>query len=198
VNHLRGAADAGLYAFAYRFGMSMMVLSSAFSSAWLPEFLELSTQPDGARIIRDRSARYVNALIGAALVLMVVLPPLARIVGGPSFAAAPRLIPVVIYAYLWFVLYTLVFAHVMRARATTAMAMASASALALNLALNYALIPRFGLMGAALASVVAYAALFAIQLASHRHVMTGMPLSALAARVALAGLVPLFLSSSVF
>jgi O-antigen/teichoic acid export membrane protein len=198
VNQLLGPDAAGRYAFAYRFGMAMMVLATAFSSAWLPDFLELSRQPDSGARIRANARRYVNVMIGGAMALMIALPPVVRMLGGDAYAEAPRIVPVVIYAYLWFVLYTLVFAHVMRARTTGAMAAASLSAFAVNIGLNYGLIPRLGLMGAALASVAGYAALFAIQLATHRHLISGTGLAGLTARVALAGLVPLLLSSSIF
>lgn len=198
LNQLAGPAATGSYAFAYRFGMSMVILSTAFSSAWIPDFLDLVRDPNNYPAIRRKAGRYVNAMIGAAVVLMIVLPPLVRMLGGPAFADAPALVPVVIYAYLWFVLYTLVFAHALHEGKSVPIAMATFAALLVNVGLNYLLIPSLGLMGAALASVGGYAALFALQLATHRHAVRQMPLGALATRVALAGLIPVVLSWSFF
>ena len=42
LNQLAGPAATGGYAFAYRFGMSMVILFTAFSSAWIPDFLDWS------------------------------------------------------------------------------------------------------------------------------------------------------------
>jgi O-antigen/teichoic acid export membrane protein len=194
LNQLVGPDAAGTYAFAYRFGMSMVILSTAFSSAWIPEFLDLVRDPNGVAVIRVKADRYVNRMIGAAIALMIALPPLVRILGGPGFADAPKLVPVIIYAYLWFVLYTLIFAHALHGGKSLPIAVTTFAALLINVALNYLLIPSMGLMGAALASVGGYAALFALQLAMHRHIIRDMAFPAWAGRVALAGLIPLALS----
>jgi O-antigen/teichoic acid export membrane protein len=167
VNQLLGAQATGIYSFGYRFGMAMLILSTAFSSAWIPDFLELVRDPNARSVIRGRAVRYANFMTAIALLMMLGLPPVARLLGGHAYAAAPSLIPLVIYAYLWFVLYTLVFAYALHAQRSIAIATATTGALVVNIALTYFLVPRLGLVGGVVASVVGYASLFSFQLSLH-------------------------------
>lgn len=163
INQLLGSSQAGIYAYSYRFAMAMVVVSSAFSAMWIPAFLDRMRNPDRHQELNRLAWRAFLAASGVAFALMVVLPPVASLLGGPRFSQAVPLIPLILYGYVWFMLYTLVLGYAMHAKRTLWIAGGTFTALVLNIALNYALVPRIGIAGAALATVVSYGALFAFQ-----------------------------------
>jgi O-antigen/teichoic acid export membrane protein len=74
----------------------------------------------------------------------------------PRFAAAGRVVPWIIGAYLAHALFSLFSLAVLQARRTPSLMAASFIALAANTVLNFALIPRWGMYGAARATLAAY------------------------------------------
>jgi O-antigen/teichoic acid export membrane protein len=163
VNAQVGSVEAGVYAYAYRFGMAMVVLSTAFSAAWMPAFLESVRSEEGRAGLGRQATVYLALMIVAATAMMFGLPIVAWCLGGSEYRGGVQLVPIVVYAYLWYVMYTLVLGYHIHAGRTTLLAGVSLVAMGVNvLATNY-LLGAFGLVGAAVASVVGYASLFAFQ-----------------------------------
>ncbi len=163
VNQTLGERATGIYGFAYRLGMVMQALCVGFSAWWTPRMLALLASPARERGIDALAQRSTTALCAAAAVLMFALPPLARLLGGARYAEGAPLVPIIVYGYLWFALYTFAIAYLLHAQQTARIAIGSAGAMLVNVGLNYLLVPRFGLLAAALITVVGYAALFATQ-----------------------------------
>lgn len=163
INQLLGGEPAGIYAYSYRFAMAMVVVSSAFSAMWMPAFLDRIRTPERHVEINRLAWRAFLSASALAIALMVTLPAVAGLMGGERYSQAVPLIPMILYGYVWFVLYTLVVGYALHANRTPWIAAGTFIALALNVALNYALIPRIGIAGAALATTASYGALFVIQ-----------------------------------
>jgi O-antigen/teichoic acid export membrane protein len=163
VSQTLGERATGIYGFAYRLGTAMQALCVGFSAWWTPRALELLAS--GARQPRlDALAqRSTEALCAAAVLLMFALPSLARWLGGARYAEGAPLVPIVVYGYLWFALYVFALGYLLHRQRTARIAIGSAAAMLATVALDYLLVPRFGLLAAALLTVAGYAALFASQ-----------------------------------
>jgi O-antigen/teichoic acid export membrane protein len=196
INQLLGVSSAGAYAFAYRFGMAMVILSAAFSALWMPTYLDRIRSPEAHAQLRHLAQRSFSLIALGAVVLMLALPVIALLVGGAAYRANLGLIPIIVYGYLWFVLYTFVVGHSMHEKRTRRIAVATLIAGGLNIALNYVAIPLLGITGAAAATVVSYSALFGLQLAMAPQAATVLGLGRLAA--ATACLAPIALAVFVF
>jgi len=83
--------------------------------------------------------------------------PLVRILAAPEFAEAADVLPWLCLAFLFFPLHSLLRVPAMIHRRTTSVARTSMLAAAVNFVANLALIPRLGIYGAAVASVITYA-----------------------------------------
>jgi O-antigen/teichoic acid export membrane protein len=164
IQQLRGAADAGVYAFAYRIGMAMTLLIVAFTNVWGPLVLERMHARQGASLASVATSTF-RWMLGAAIVLAWVLPLAAREIGGPDYAPAVPLVPVVIYGYLWMVPYSF-FGSILafRDRSLT-LAAASGATFLLNAILNYVFVPTWGVWAAALTTLVSYAFLASVAFA---------------------------------
>lgn len=73
------------------------------------------------------------------------------------YRSAAPLVPLVVMGYLFHGLFSLFDLSILHAKRTTSVFAISLLAFAVNLALNFAMIPRWGMYGAAWATTIAYA-----------------------------------------
>jgi O-antigen/teichoic acid export membrane protein len=160
LNQILGLEATGVYAFAYRIGMAMFLVSFGVAAAWGPFVLRrlAGTERELSRLLRLLCA--VEVVVG--IVLMALLPSFARFMGGTAYGESVALIPIVVCGYVWMALYALATPFLAFNNRTLALARYSATALAANIALNYLLIPHFGPLAAALTTLASYALLFAL------------------------------------
>jgi O-antigen/teichoic acid export membrane protein len=162
-NVLLGADDAGMYAYAYRFGMAMLLVSTAFSAAWSPAFLMAAELPTARIAIEGRVRYYWALLLAISGALMFLLPIFARALASNEYLAATRLIPVIVYAYVWHVAYNLVAVFQLEANRTGTLAAGTSLALGISVAVSVPMTIWFGLPGLAVSAPFSYAVLFGIQ-----------------------------------
>jgi O-antigen/teichoic acid export membrane protein len=154
----RPLSEVGLYSLACNIGMLMTLVTASLSRAWTPVFFSMQRQ--------DSEGRKQAAHIFADLVLIVstiasvgalLVPHFLRWFVDRRYSAAGGVAPIILGAYLCHSLFTLFQLSVMQAKRTHLVAVVSAAALVCNIALNYAFIPRYGMYGAAYATLIAYA-----------------------------------------
>ncbi len=161
-----GLAEAGVYGTCYKLGIGMMLLVAMFDQAWKPFILQRADRPDAGALIA-RVLTYFAALGSWALLAIVFF--IGPLVTAPLFAGKPLIhpsfwsglpvVPVVALAYLFNGLYFVMLAPLMLDKRTGAVSAATWTGALVNLALNAVLIPRLGMMGAAWATLAAYAAM---------------------------------------
>jgi O-antigen/teichoic acid export membrane protein len=163
-------AEVGLYQVAYSFGMGVKFPLSAFEPAWQPFVYSQLQRPDAPRTLA-RAATFAWAgflFCGVALAslsaeLLTWMTP-----RNPAFRAAAPVIPVVVLAYLFqgvFLLTSIGIGIARKARYYPAVTLVAA---ATNVAANLALVPRFGILGAAWATVASYATMAGVGFALAR------------------------------
>ncbi len=160
---LSGDAAVGLFQANYRLGIFMMLLVSMFDFAWRPFFLTHARDSD-ARQLFARVMTYFM-LVGATVWLGLTFF-LSAVVRWPIFNGhpliAPRywegleIVPVILLAYLFLGIYNNLVAGIYIEKETRRLPLVTIAAAVMNVAANFLLIPRFGLMGAAVATVLSY------------------------------------------
>lgn len=156
----------GLYGVGYKLGVVMLIVATMFDQAWKPFILERAGRPDADRIIA-RVLTYFGALsCWAFLGVCFLLEPAARapLLAGkslihPAFWPGLVVTPVVSLGYVFFGLYFVLLAPLMLDRRTGAIGAATWLGAAVNIGANLVLIPRLGMMGAAWATLAAYASM---------------------------------------
>lgn len=151
-------SDLGILAFGYTIGMVVqMLFVQPFGQIWNPMRLEYRNHPDSARLSALVGTYY--ALAGLAFVAGISLfaPELVAILGTRSeYAEAKRIVPIILISHLVYGAISLVDLGIhVRNRLRYHVAIFWVS-VGINLALNYVLIPRFGYMGSAWATLVSY------------------------------------------
>ena len=156
---LLGNAAVGLYSVAYKFTYAFQFLPLAFVAALYPGMSALAgaKDADGLGRLFDRALRYMLLLaVPLAFGLSAISDRLVRLVDA-SYAPAAPVLALLAFAllpsFLDFPIGSLLNATGRQAAKT----MVFGLTLVVNAALNFLLIPRFGLMGAAAASVASLA-----------------------------------------
>ena len=151
-------AEVGIYQMGYTFGTGVKFALSAFEPAWQPFVYARIRESDAPRTLARVATWAFAAFVGVGLGFAVMAPELLRIMTrNPVFWAAAPVVPVVTLAYVLHGAFLLGSVGIAIQKKARYYPMITAAAAATNVAANFALIPRFGILGAAWATVLAYA-----------------------------------------
>jgi O-antigen/teichoic acid export membrane protein len=155
--HYRDLHEVGLYSIAYTFGMIMSLVTMSLNQAWAPVYYDVARKgEDGRLVLSKMCAGLIIALTAIACFGALIAQDFVYHFLDHRYAAAGRVIPWLIGAYLAHSLFGLFSLAVLHGRRTKLIMAASFLALVVNTILNFALIPRWGMYGAAYATFVAY------------------------------------------
>jgi O-antigen/teichoic acid export membrane protein len=157
---LAGAKEVGLYSIGVRLASAIILFLAAFRTAWPAFAYSIEDDREAARAYSYVLTYIVVITSWMALALGVLAPWLVRLLTTPEFFAAQRVVAPLAFAAAAFGAYIVVVIGIGRARQTRSNWAISGVAALLNIALNVTLIPPFGMMGAAVATIGAYATLF--------------------------------------
>lgn len=184
-------AEVGIYQLGYTFGGTVKFALSAFEPAWQPFVYSQARRPEApallARVVTWALAAFLTVSLAVAVLggdLLVLMTP-----RNPAFWSGAAIVPVVALAYAFhgaFLLGSIGIGIEKRARYYP---MITAAAAATNIGFNFLLIPRFGIAGAAWATVFSYALMAALGVfVSHGLYPVPFETRRLAALLAAAGL----------
>jgi O-antigen/teichoic acid export membrane protein len=161
LNHYTNTATVGIYSLGYKFAFLLNALAySPFDTIWSSARFEVAKRSDALEIY-SRVFFYTNVVIGGlGLVLCLFVRDFLSIMSDPAFLPAYRVVPLLIAAQVVFTWGGYWNLGIYVSGRTRTMAGASIVLVPLTLILNYLLIPRFGMYGAAWATLAAYAARF--------------------------------------
>jgi O-antigen/teichoic acid export membrane protein len=161
LSRLADLAEVGLYEIGVRIASAMVLLLTAFRTAW-PAFAYSIEDEDEAK---TTYAYVLTALVAVAswlaLALALLAPWLVRLLATEPFYEGARVVAPLAFASALFAGYVVVSIGVGRARRTQFNWLIAGAAALVNVVLNVALIPSYGMEGAAAATVAAYGVLFA-------------------------------------
>ena len=157
LNYYHGSAPVGVYSLGYSFAFLLSAFAVVpFGQIWEPRRFVIAKQPDAQQVYR-RMFLYLNlALFGGSIGLVLFTKDGLSVLVGPGFVTAYRIVPLLLITtivqqwntYCSFGLYL--------KNATHVLAWAGTFAACVALLGNWLLIPRYGMMGAAWATVIAY------------------------------------------
>jgi O-antigen/teichoic acid export membrane protein len=156
-------AAVGLYSLAYTFGFILMVLGQVpFMQVWESKRFEIA-KLDNRDAYLAKGFVYLNLLlISVAVGIALFVGDLLRIMAAPAFFSAARIVPLILIAYVFQAWTNAVEIGILVRERTGLLSLANWIAAAVALALYAVLIPRWLGMGAATATVVAFAVRLAV------------------------------------
>ena len=169
VNHFRGAAEAGVYSVASQFALLLMLLPGVIATLIFPR---VTTEQDARGETTCLVSRYTTFIMFLCCLAAVPLSLLLPLVYGPAFSDATKLLLILLPGVYLIGLESVLVQHFNALGLPRAIPLYWVATLALNLVLVFALVPRYGAQGAAIASSISYAVIFAL-VAFHFHTSTG-------------------------
>ncbi|MBA7595919.1 MAG: oligosaccharide flippase family protein [Calditrichaeota bacterium] len=152
----------GIYSAGYKLGMLMLLIAMGFNMSWHPFFLK-QKDTDETRRLFARIATYLLAVLGFIWVLMCLwVPRLVRLdLGpvtfyGPDFWQGTEIVPWIALGYLFHAAYLLQLPGVFQMESSRWVAITRGIGALANVVLNIALIPLYGVLGAALATCLSF------------------------------------------
>lgn len=169
VNHFRGAAEAGVYSVASQFGLLLMLLPGVIATLLFPR---VTAEQDARGETTCLVTRYTTLIMFLCCLAAVPFSLLLPLLYGAAFSDATPLLLILLPGVYLMGLESVLVQHFNALGLPRAIPIYWVATLVLNLILVFALVPRFGAQGAAIASTISYAAIFAL-VALHFHTSTG-------------------------
>lgn len=155
----------GLYSLSYKLAMLLsMLVSGPFSDVWIPKSLEIDkSEGEKAKpILRTIIGYYNLVLVAAGLGIALFAGDVIRLITGKQFHAAAGTVPILVLAMVFFGYRSIGQLGAMIRGRSDLIAAGTAVAAVVVTGLNYLLIPRWGVTGAAVATLAAFALEFGV------------------------------------
>jgi O-antigen/teichoic acid export membrane protein len=166
VRYLTNEQTVGIYNANYKLGIFMMLVVSMFEYAWRPFFLNNAKDPNAKPLF----AKVLTIFTGAASLVFVILTftiediiriplPFKGYIIGQKYWGGVVIVPLVLLAYLFLGIYTNLIAGIYIEKKTKFLPFITGLGAALNIIACFALIPMWGITGAAVSTLVSYIAM---------------------------------------
>lgn len=153
----------GIYSANYKFGSILLFLVVAFRTAWQPFFLKVAESED-AKKIYSKVLTYFSLLSILVIILVsyfiqdivnIPLPGSLQLLG-KDYLSGVIIIPIILTAYFFYGLYVNFTVGIYIRKKTKLMIIFTGLAALVNVGSNIYLMPAFGIMGAAFATLLSY------------------------------------------
>lgn len=160
VNYYSGAQALGYYSAAYNIAAYIREsMVSPINLALVPLYMKVWTtkgkQPTQVFLNRTLNA-FLLLAVGVICAVFTTSHDALVFLGSQKYQAAHRLLPVLVVGLVFYTLHIFFIAGLLIYKKTSTMARLNFYACALNIGLNVVLLPRIGVMGAALATLFSY------------------------------------------
>jgi O-antigen/teichoic acid export membrane protein len=165
-------AQVGQYSLAVKIGSIMVLLFTAFQTAWPAFAYSISHEEDAKRAYAYVLTYLMLLSSWAAVGLSLLAPWIVRVLAPvrPGFWPAAGAVPALSYSSVFFAGFIVVTIGVGRTKQTQFNWIAATVAALVNVGLNFWLIPAYGMLGAAYATLAAYVLLMVVRTWNAQHV----------------------------
>jgi len=150
-------ADVGLYDIAYKFGMILhMILVMPFRTAWLPFVFSVKEDKNATNIYSISLTYFLLAATLIFLVISLFAKEIIVLASTSAYLPGVKAIPLVALAYIFFGIYYIVDIGVLLRVKTIYYTIITGIGAVVNISLNIIMIPKIGMMAAAINTTIAY------------------------------------------
>ena len=162
--------ELGLYSLGYKFGLVVgALLVGPFSTAWGPFAFAMAKEPHVKQTFSRVLTYFVLVAMFVALALSVLSKEVLHVMATPAFFNAYKVVPLIALSYVLYGCYYILSIGLSLEAKTKYIAVVVGTIAIVNLGFNYLLVPSYGMMGAASATLIAFLLLALVSfLASQR------------------------------
>lgn len=162
IDKMLGKDAVGIYSVAYSFGLIMRMGSDAINKVWSPWLLKTLSQKNNSneyQIIVAVYKQFILMLI-TGLAVGLLAYPIIPIMTTPAFHSASHLVLWIALGHSFEGMYRIIFGFILHNKKTRFLAKNTFMAAIINIILTFILIRFMGLIGAAIATTLAYLYMF--------------------------------------
>jgi O-antigen/teichoic acid export membrane protein len=167
VEHFMGLEAVGIFSAGYKLGIFMLLISTAFYYAWQPFFIKAGKK-ESSRVLFSRVLTYfILVALSFWVVLTVFMHEIINFhIGGvyligAKFQGCESMVPFILLGYVFYGINQVFLPGIYFEKKTRYMAYIAFLAAGANVLSNFLLIPRLGLIGSAISSLIGYMVLAA-------------------------------------
>lgn len=151
-----GTKEVGIYSLGYKFGMAIGLLVTAFNFAWSPAIFRIAKEENAKKMFSDVLTYYTSGVTFFFLGLALFLNELFGLFVSLSFREASGIVLFIGLSYIFYGFYLNFQVGLYLKDKTRRIALLCLTAATLNIAFNFLLIPKYGIKGAAVATLFSY------------------------------------------
>lgn len=155
IDKMSDSSQTGIYSLAYGFGSIVVIIYDALNKSWIPFYYEYLLEGD-ENIIKIHTKEYIELYLVIICGFLMVFPEIFHIYASDAFWEGENIIPILIIGFFLMFLYSICINYEFFIKKTKFMAVITASAALLNIFLNYFMIRKWGIIGAAYATTISY------------------------------------------
>lgn len=148
----------GIYSVGYMFGQVVMIFTEAFIMAWSPWFYKMLSEPSESkkRIIVKYSYLYIVGVFAIAILISVFAKLIIPYFVDEQYHGSVEYVFWIAIGYAIHGVYKIFFPYIVHVSKTAFLGISTMVAAILNLIFNYFLIAKYGAIGAAYATAIAF------------------------------------------
>jgi O-antigen/teichoic acid export membrane protein len=158
---MKGLDENGLYSVGVRISTALLLLLIALRTAWPAFAYSIQDDNEAKRTYGFVLTYVIYACCWLSLGLSLLAPWLVRLLTTPKFYGASEVVPLLVFGGTAFIAFNVMSIGIGRAKKTQFNWVVTGVAALVNVGLNFVLIPPYGMMGAAVSTLVAYVVMFA-------------------------------------
>jgi O-antigen/teichoic acid export membrane protein len=149
--------ELGLYSLGYKFGVIVQVLIvGPFRLAWAPFAWSIFTRNNAKQVYSSTLTYFFLIAILAALILSVLSKEVLVVMATSQFRDAYKVIPVISLSYVLYGCYDILGIGISLQKKTLFWLLVVGAGAIVSLGLNFLLIPSYGMMGAAISTLISF------------------------------------------
>lgn len=171
VTWMMDKSEGGLYAIAYKIPNIVILVSSVFISAWQMSAVIEKDSRDRDRFFGRVFRSYQSLLFLAGSGLVLLVKPLTRLLTSDSYYKAWQYMPILILATVFTCFVSFLGSVYIMDRKSKMTLLTTVTGAVVNVLLNWLLIPKMGVNGAALATFISFFTVFVMRVLTTRKIV---------------------------
>ena len=155
VQQILGTSAAGLYSAALNFGGIVFTIFTALNNSWCPFFFD-DMKMGNRENVREKAKNYLELFTVLAVGFILLSKEVYQIFVDSSYLSGTKMIPIFVSSYFINFLCTFPINYEYYHKQTKVVAVVTIVSSLVNVGLNVVLIQRFGMVGAALATMISH------------------------------------------
>ena len=151
-----GEAELGVYALGAKMAMLVALAVETFRKAWWPIAMDAMHSQDGPESYRMIARLFSGVATSGVVMLTLMSPWLVEWFAAPAYRSAWPIVGILAWPSVFYGFYLVASAGIWKSEKTYLSAVLMVSSAMLNIVLNYVFVPKFGTIGAALATAITY------------------------------------------